>query len=50
MSEPALTAIVYDEGSVVAELAARIAARWQAQGVVACGLVETQIPRANRRR
>ena len=50
MSEPALTAIVYDEGSVVAELAARIAARWKAQGVVACGLVETQIPRANRRR
>lgn len=50
MEDPALTAIVYDDGAVVAELAARIAARWAEQGLKACGLVERQIPRPGRRR
>ncbi|MFO1115999.1 MAG: DUF2478 domain-containing protein [Beijerinckiaceae bacterium] len=50
MEDPALTAIVYDDGAIVAELAARIAARWARQGLKACGLVERQIPRPGRRR
>lgn len=48
--ESPLTAIVYDDGAVVAELAARIAADWARQGLKACGLVERQIPRPGRRR
>ncbi|MDE2363841.1 MAG: DUF2478 domain-containing protein [Hyphomicrobiales bacterium] len=45
-----LTAIVYDEGAVVPDLARGIARGWADAGLAACGLVETQIPRADRRR
>ena len=48
--EPALTAIVYDVGAIVPDLAHAIAQRWSDEGLRACGLVERQIPRPGRRR
>ena len=47
---PALTAIVYDEGAIVPDIARKIARDWTDARLAACGLVERQIPRPNRRR
>ena len=47
---PALTAIVYDDGAIVPEIARRIAQGWSGAGLRACGLVERQVPRPGRRR
>ena len=41
-----LTAIVYDDGAIVAELAARIAARWARQGPGGLRLGRTPDPAA----
>ncbi len=45
-----LTAIVYDEGAGVSDLARRIAEGWRQAGVKACGLIEQRIERPDRRR
>jgi hypothetical protein len=45
-----LLAIVYDDGEVVRDISARLADDWRADGLTVCGLLETHIPRENRRR
>ena len=45
-----LTAIIYDDGAIVPGLARAIAASWRRDVLSACGLIETQIARPDRRR